>query len=184
MNGEKQDDIQSESDVPNPLEDEEKPDPPSGGVNLELLREYVSIVDRRKEIAAEDRGLKSDKDDAEQVIGSMYAEAGVDAVKVDGRNVHASEYGFAVFPAGEEVAVDALRKTDWDAVRAAAWSEDWQAVVQAIAGGGTGSMLAFGFNKNTLHAFVREQIEQHDKLPDEFEGLIDYAAKWRVGVKS
>jgi len=172
------------TEAPNPLEDEEKPDPPAGNVDLELLREYVVIVDRRKEISAEDRRLKSDKNDAEQVIGGMYAEAGVSSVNVDDSNVHAHEFGFAVFPAGEEVAVDALRKTDWDAVRAAAESEDWQAVVAAIAGDGTGAMLAFGFNKNTLHAYVREQIKQHDRLPSEFEGLIDYAAKWRVGVKS
>jgi len=68
---------------------------------------------------------------------------------------------------------------------------------RALFGDDTGSLLAFGFNSNSLSAYVRERVERaeaeakregrvladdQDALPYDWKGVIEVGSKWRVGV--
>ncbi len=105
-------------------------------MNLEPLREFVSLETRKKELDAELKVTKQRLDELEEVIIPMFIEAGVPAMTVE---VDGVKRTLSIYP---DVYASPLNSRD--------------EVVDALKQSELGQYVAENYNTNSLTSFVRE----------------------------
>ncbi len=101
-------------------------------MNMQQLREFVSLENRKKDMDADLKSLKQRLDDLEQALVPQFVEDGVQNMTVDGRTVSLSQDVYASPATGRADVVDALKQSE------------------------LGQYVAENYNANSLTAFVRE----------------------------
>ncbi|OFW36744.1 MAG: hypothetical protein A3J28_09240 [Acidobacteria bacterium RIFCSPLOWO2_12_FULL_60_22] len=116
-------------------------------MNMEQLKEFVALENRKKELDSELKAIAAQLDDLEQSLVPQFLEDGVQSMKIDGRVVYVAQ---DIYPSP---------------------ASDRAAVVEALKKSELGQYVSENFNSQSLRAFVREvaeevrlQCEQQDKL--------------------
>jgi hypothetical protein len=119
-------------------------------VNLEQLKEFVCLENRKKELDAEQKQVKQQLDDLEQVLVPQFIQDGIQKMTVDGRTVSLVHDIYASPLYDREDVVAALKQSE------------------------LGQYVAENYNTNSLTAFVREvkrevesQAQQEQRPYDE-----------------
>lgn len=68
-------------------------------------------------------------------------------------------------------------------VRASAVADRKEELYEALRNEGYGDLVYETVNANSLSAFVKEQIEEHDDVPEWLNGLVNVFEKTTVGVR-
>jgi hypothetical protein len=105
-------------------------------MNLEPLREFVSLENRKKELDAALKATKQKLDELEDIIIPMFIEAGVPAMTVE---VDGTRRTLSIYP---DVYASPLN--------------DREEVVDALKQSELGQYVAENYNTNSLTSFVRE----------------------------
>ncbi len=105
-------------------------------MNLEPLREFVSLENRKKELDAALKATKQKLDELEEIIIPMFIEAGVPAMTVE---VDGARRTLSIYP---DVYASPLN--------------DREEVVDALKQSELGQYVAENYNTNSLTSFVRE----------------------------
>jgi vacuolar-type H+-ATPase subunit I/STV1 len=101
-------------------------------MNMQQLREFVSLENRKKDLDAELKSVKQQLDDLEEALVPQFIEDGVQRMTVDGRTVSIQQDVYASPLNDREDVVDALKQSE------------------------LGQYVAENYNTNSLTAFVRE----------------------------
>jgi vacuolar-type H+-ATPase subunit I/STV1 len=101
-------------------------------MNIQQLREFVSLENRKKDLDAELKAVKQQLDDLEEALVPQFIEDGVQRMTVDGRTVSIQQDVYASPLNDREDVVDALKQSE------------------------LGQYVAENYNTNSLTAFVRE----------------------------
>ena len=101
-------------------------------MNMEQLKEFVSLENRKRDLDAELKATKQKLDDIEQALIPQFIEDGVQRVTVDSRTVALAQDIYASPLSDREDAVAALKNSE------------------------LGQYVAENYNSNSLTAFVRE----------------------------
>jgi hypothetical protein len=101
-------------------------------MNVQQLREFVSLENRKKDLDAELKAVKQQLDDLEDALVPQFVEDGVQKMTVDGRTVSLTQDVYASPLNDREDVVDALKHSE------------------------LGQYVAENYNSNSLTAFVRE----------------------------
>jgi vacuolar-type H+-ATPase subunit I/STV1 len=101
-------------------------------MNMQQLREFVSLENRKKDLDAELKSVKQQLDDLEEALVPQFIEDGVQKMTVDGRTVSIQQDVYASPLNDREDVVDALKQSE------------------------LGQYVAENYNTNSLTAFVRE----------------------------
>jgi hypothetical protein len=119
-------------------------------VNLEQLKEFVCLENRKRELDAEQKQVKQQLDDLEQVLVPQFIQDGIQKMTVDGRTVSLVHDIYASPLYDREDVVAALKQSE------------------------LGQYVAENYNTNSLTAFVREvkrevesQAQQEQRPYDE-----------------
>jgi hypothetical protein len=119
-------------------------------VNLEQLKEFVCLENKKKELDAEQKQVKQQLDDLEQVLVPQFIQDGIQKMTVDGRTVSLVHDIYASPLYDREDVVAALKQSE------------------------LGQYVAENYNTNSLTAFVREvkrevesQAQQEQRPYDE-----------------
>jgi hypothetical protein len=116
-------------------------------MKMELLKEFVALENRKKELDAELKAIAARLDDLEQALVPQFLEDGVQSMRIDGRMVYIAR---DIYPSP---------------------ASDRAAVIKALKQSNLGQYVSENFNSQSLRAFVREvaeevrlQCEQQDQL--------------------
>ena len=116
-------------------------------MNMEQLKEFVGLENRKKELDSELKAIAARLDDLEQSRVPQFREDGVQSMRIDGRVVYVAQDIYPSPVSDRAAVVDALKKSE------------------------LGQSVSENFNSQSLRAFVREvaeevrlQCEQQDKL--------------------
>lgn len=133
-------------------------------MDTDKLSEYARLTARKRELDAELRAVKEEMEPLEQAILADFAEAGVQATKIDGpeRPVNIS--------INRKILARGLQGQD--------------GIVTACKAAGFGDMVQERVNGNSLNALVAEIVKGGDELPPEFEGFIEPLEKFALSVRS
>jgi hypothetical protein len=101
-------------------------------MNVQQLKEFVSLENRKKDLDAELKAVKQQLDDLEGALVPQFVEDGVQKMTVDGRTVSLTQDVYASPLNDREDVVDALKHSE------------------------LGQYVAENYNSNSLTAFVRE----------------------------
>lgn len=101
-------------------------------MNMQQLRGFVSLENRKKDLDAEIKSVKQQLDDLEEALVPQFIEDGVQRMTVDGRTVSIQQDVYASPLNDREDVVDALKQSE------------------------LGQYVAENYNTNSLTAFVRE----------------------------
>lgn len=101
-------------------------------MNMQQLREFVSLETRKKDLDAELKAVKQQLDDLEEALIPQFVNDGVQRMTVDGRTVSIQQDVYASPLNDREEVVDALKQSE------------------------LGQYVAENYNTNSLTAFVRE----------------------------
>jgi vacuolar-type H+-ATPase subunit I/STV1 len=101
-------------------------------MNMQQLRGFVSLENRKKDLDAELKSVKQQLDDLEEALVPQFIEDGVQRMTVDGRTVSIQQDVYASPLNDREDVVDALKQSE------------------------LGQYVAENYNTNSLTAFVRE----------------------------
>lgn len=101
-------------------------------MNMQQLREFVSLENRKKDLDAELKAVKQQLDELEEALVPQFIEDGVQRMTVDGRTVSVQQDVYASPLNDREDVVDALKQSE------------------------LGQYVAENYNTNSLTAFVRE----------------------------
>lgn len=119
-------------------------------MNLEQLKEFVCLENKKKELDAEQKQVKQQLDDLEQVLVPQFIQDGIQKMTVDGRTVSLVHDIYASPLYDREDVVAALKQSE------------------------LGQYVAENYNTNSLTAFVREvkrevesQAQQEQRPYDE-----------------
>jgi len=113
-------------------------------MNVQQLREFVSLENRKKDLDAELKAVKQQLDDLEEALVPQFVEDGVQKMTVDGRTVSLTQDVYASPLNDREDVVDALKHSE------------------------LGQYVAENYNTNSLTAFVREvKREVESRAKDE-----------------
>ena len=119
-------------------------------MNLEQLKEFVCLESRKKELDAEQKQVKQQLDDLEQVLVPQFIQDGIQKMTVDGRTVSLVHDIYASPLYDRDDVVAALKQSE------------------------LGQYVAENYNTNSLTAFVREvkrevesQAQQEQRPYDE-----------------
>jgi len=105
-------------------------------MNMEPLREFVSLENRKKQLDAELKAARQRLDELEETIIAMFIEAGVPAMTVE---VDGAKRTLSIYP---DVYASPLN--------------DREEVVDALKESELGQYVAENYNTNSLTSFVRE----------------------------
>jgi hypothetical protein len=129
-------------------------------LNQELLHEMINADAEVKRLNKELAKAKALRATYEQVTMDMLAENGLSNVELDnGVKIRINKKVLAETPQGKEAAANLLATID-----------RFKHIVKT------------DYNGNTLHALVRELIDNEGKLPEEFDGIITSFDKNTVSV--
>ena len=119
-------------------------------VNLEQLKEFVCLENRKKELDAEQKQVKQQLDDLEEALVPQFIQDGIQKMTVDGRTVSLVHDIYASPLYDRDDVVAALKQSE------------------------LGQYVAENYNSNSLTAFVREvkrevesQAQQEQRPYDE-----------------
>jgi hypothetical protein len=113
-------------------------------MNIQQLREFVSLENRKKDLDAELKAVKQQLDDLEEALVPQFVEGGVQKMTIDGRTVSLSQDVYASPLNDREDVVDALKQSE------------------------LGQYVAENYNTNSLTALVREvKREVESRAQDE-----------------
>ena len=101
-------------------------------MNMQQLREFVSLENRKKGLDAELKSVKQQLDDLEEALVPQFIEDGVQRMTIDGRTVSIQQDVYASPLNDREDVVDALKQSE------------------------LAQYVAENYNTNSLTAFVRE----------------------------
>jgi vacuolar-type H+-ATPase subunit I/STV1 len=101
-------------------------------MNMQQLRGFVSLENRKRDLDAELKSVKQQLDDLEEALVPQFIEDGVQRMTVDGRTVSIQQDVYASPLNDREDVVDALKQSE------------------------LGQYVAENYNTNSLTAFVRE----------------------------
>jgi vacuolar-type H+-ATPase subunit I/STV1 len=101
-------------------------------MNMQQLRGFVSLENRKKDLDAELKSVKQQLDDLEEALVPQFIEDGVQRMTVDGRTVSIQQDVYASPLNDRDDVVDALKQSE------------------------LGQYVAENYNTNSLTAFVRE----------------------------
>lgn len=107
-------------------------------MNLEQLKEFVCLENRKKELDAEQKQVKQQLDDLEQTLVPQFIQDGIQKMTVDGRTVSLVHDIYASPLYDREDVVAALKQSE------------------------LGQYVAENYNTNSLTAFVREVKREVD----------------------
>ncbi len=116
-------------------------------MNMQQLREFVSLENRKKDLDAELKAVKQQLDELEDALIPQFIEDGVQRMTVDGRTVSIQQDMYASPLNDRDEVVDALKQSE------------------------LGQYVAENYNSNSLTAFVREvkrevELRAHEREPD------------------
>jgi hypothetical protein len=116
-------------------------------MNMEQLKEFVCLENRKRDLDAEMKGVKAKLDELEEALVPQFIEDGVQSMKVDGRTVSLAQEIYASPLDGRERVVEALKASE------------------------LAQYVSENYNTNSLSAFVREvardvaaQAEREDRI--------------------
>lgn len=101
-------------------------------MNMEQLKEFVCLENRKRDLDAELKGVKAKLDELEEVLIPQFIEAGLTKATVDGRTVSLAQEIYASPLDGRERVVEALKASE------------------------LAQYVSENYNTNSLSAFVRE----------------------------
>jgi vacuolar-type H+-ATPase subunit I/STV1 len=101
-------------------------------MNMEQLKEFVCLENRKRDLDAEMKGVKAKLDELEEALVPQFIEDGVQSMKVDGRTVSLAQEIYASPLDGRERVVEALKASE------------------------LAQYVSENYNTNSLSAFVRE----------------------------
>jgi hypothetical protein len=101
-------------------------------MNMEQLKEFVCLENRKRDLDAELKGVKARLDELEEALVPQFIEDGVQSMKVDGRTVSLAQEIYASPLDGRERVVEALKASE------------------------LAQYVSENYNTNSLSAFVRE----------------------------
>ncbi len=101
-------------------------------MNMEQLKEFVCLENRKRDLDAELKGVKAKLDELEEVLIPQFIEAGLTKATVDGRTVSLWQEIYASPLDGRERVVEALKASE------------------------LAQYVSENYNTNSLSAFVRE----------------------------
>ena len=101
-------------------------------MNIQQLREFVSLENRKKDLDAELKSVKQQLDNLEEALIPQFIDDGVQRMTVDGRTVAIQQDVYASPLNDRDDVVDALKQSE------------------------LGQYVAENYNSNSLTAFVRE----------------------------
>jgi len=101
-------------------------------MNMQQLRGFVSLENRKKDLDAELKSVKQQLDDLEEALVPQFIEDGVQRMTIDGRTVSIQQDVYASPLNDRDDVVDALKQSE------------------------LGQYVAENYNTNSLTAFVRE----------------------------
>jgi hypothetical protein len=101
-------------------------------MNMEQLKEFVCLENRKRDLDAELKGVKAKLDELEEALVPQFIEDGVQSMKVDGRTVSLAQEIYASPLDGRERVVEALKASE------------------------LAQYVSENYNTNSLSAFVRE----------------------------
>ncbi len=101
-------------------------------MNMEQLKEFVCLENRKRDLDAELKGVKAKLDELEEVLIPQFIEAGLTKATVDGRTVSVAQEIYASPLDGRERVVEALKASE------------------------LAQYVSENYNTNSLSAFVRE----------------------------
>jgi len=116
-------------------------------MNMEQLKEFVCLENRKRDLDAELKGVKAKLDELEEALVPQFIEAGLTKATVDGRTVSLAQEIYASPLDGRERVVEALKASE------------------------LAQYVSENYNTNSLSAFVREvardvaaQAEREDRI--------------------
>lgn len=101
-------------------------------MNMEQLKEFVCLENRKRDLDAELKGVKAKLDELEEVLIPQFIEAGLTKATVDGRTVSLAQEIYASPLDGRERVIEALKASE------------------------LAQYVSENYNTNSLSAFVRE----------------------------
>ncbi|HOQ47784.1 MAG TPA: hypothetical protein PLA43_20600 [Bryobacteraceae bacterium] len=101
-------------------------------MNMEQLKEFVCLENRKRDLDAELKGVKAKLDELEEALVPQFIEAGLTKATVDGRTVSLAQEIYASPLDGRERVVEALKASE------------------------LAQYVSENYNTNSLSAFVRE----------------------------
>jgi len=116
-------------------------------MDINLLKEFVSLENRRRELEDELKAVTARLDDLEQALVPQFLNDGVSSMRIDNRIVY-------------------LAQQIW-----ASPAEDRSAVVAALKASDLGHYVSENYNSNSLSAYVRE-VADEVRLRCEQEGKL------------
>lgn len=136
-------------------------------MTMDLVHEYVRLIARKRELEAELRQVKEELGDTagyepgklERRVIAYFEQNGMQSTRVNGMMI-------------------SLNRRLW----AHAKDGDYPAACQALRDAGLGEFVQPRFNVQTLSSWVREQDRDGEPLPPAFEGRIEVAEVFRLGV--
>jgi hypothetical protein len=116
-------------------------------MNMEQLKEFVCLENRKRDLDAELKGVKARLDELEEALVPQFIEDGLTKATVDGRTVSLAQEIYASPLDGRERVVEALKASE------------------------LAQYVSENYNTNSLSAFVREvardvaaQAEREDRI--------------------
>ena len=135
-------------------------------MNMEQLKEFVCLENRKRDLDAELKGVKAKLDELEEALVPQFIEAGLTKATVDGRTVSLAQEIYASPLDGRERVVEALKASE------------------------LAQYVSENYNTNSLSAFVREvardvaaQAEREDRIFTEEDVRAELPAPLGLALK-
>ncbi len=129
-------------------------------MNIEELKRFVALEDRRAQLEAEVDAIKAESAELEQRLLPDFEQAGMDRVSITGRTVYIERKLWAKARDGNKAAVcDALRR------------------------GQLGEYVEETYNTNSLSAYMRELDREGRPLPPVLDAVLEISEVFKLRTR-
>lgn len=127
-----------------------------------MVKRYIALRDRQKELDGQASSVKEEADALEQLLLDHFAEQSIDSMRVDGRTVYLRRQVWAKVPDGVDKAqiVSAFREAGLDHM-----------------------VTPPSFNSNTVSSWMRDLEREGEALPPPLNGLLESSEVYNVRVR-
>lgn len=132
----------------------------TSSVDTDALRRYVALTRRKRTIKAEEKEINQQLEKLEQQLLAQFEHSGLDATRLDGHTVYLQRQIFANARDGDQ-----------------------QRAVEALHAVGLDDYVRERFNPQQISAYVREQEELGNELPDPLKDALTIHEKFTLRVR-
>ena len=125
-------------------------------MDISIIKELVTLDKEKAELDSRLDEIKQRRADIATVVEDMMIDAGIDKITIDGRTVHIASQIWAKVESTKEQVINALKEA------------------------GLEEYITVGYNSQSLSAYVRNELEANQELPEALRGHLGHSTKTYV----